>query len=91
MAHGEFLRLLQMTETGRKVDRQDSIEILDADVAKAQELDEMERTHLEVVGEASHDGLSCVECVKVSGGRVEQRESLHSRGVDFPVEVLASR
>lgn len=91
MLHGEFLRLLQMTEAGRKVERRDSIEILDADVAKAQELDEMQTAHLDEVGQTGHDDLGCAECAKVSGGRVEQRENLHSRGVDFPAEVFASR
>lgn len=80
-----------MVEAGRKVDRQDHIEVLDADVSKAQELDEMEKAHLDVASGPGCDGLDCAECAKVSGGRVEQRENLHSRGVDFPVEVFASR
>lgn len=89
--HAEFLKLLQMTEAGRKCEGRECIEILDADVVKALVLDEMERAHQGAVGEVDHDNLGCVECAKVSGGRVEQRESLHVRGVDFPVEVFASR
>lgn len=88
---GEFLRLLQMAEAGRKAEGRDHLEILDTDVSKAQELDGMQTAHLGEVGEAGHDGLSCAECAKVSRGRVEQRESLHVRGVSFPVEVFASR
>lgn len=89
--HGEFLRLLQMTEAGRKAEGRGSIEISDADVTKAQGLDEHMSAHLEAVGGAGHEALECAECAKVSGGVVELREGLHSRGVDFPVEVFASR
>lgn len=89
--HGEFLRLLQMTEAGRKCDGQECIVILDADVSTAQGLDDSERTHLEGVGESDHDGLSCPECVAVSDGKIVQRESLHARHIDFPTEVFASR
>ncbi len=89
--HAEFLRLLQMVEAGRKCEGRECIDILDADVSKAQELDDSERLHMEFVDGADHDGLGCVLCAVVSGGRVEQRESLHVRGIDFPVEVFASR
>lgn len=89
--HGEFLRLLQMAETGRKVEGRDHIEILDTDVSKAQELDGMQTAHLGKLEITGHKELDCVECAEVSRGRVEQRESLHARKIDFPVEVFASR
>ena len=91
MPHAEFLKLLQMTEAGRKCEGRECLDILDGDVAKALVLDEIERAHQGEVGQIGHDDLSCAECAKVAGSRVELRESLHTRGVDFPVDVLASR
>ena len=66
----------------------ESIAIEDVDVARGQEIDQVELGHSGAVGAEGHVGHTCVECAVVANQRAVLREGLHARGIDLPVEVF---
>ena len=87
MAHGEFLRLLQLVDASRKATGRDSMEIRDADVATADEIDNRASSHRVQSEGREHDGLQCPECQHIRSEDALLREKLFSQGQDFPMDV----
>lgn len=86
--NGEFLKLLQMTEAGRKCDGAECIRVDDVEVERALEVDALEKGHLDGVDHQAHQCQACTDCAGLALKRSELREALHAKGVDFPVEVF---
>ncbi len=86
--NGEFLRLLVLTEAGRKCDGRECIALEDADVKLATAIDALEELHKEGALADGHEPFACVDCAEVVRERAVLREGLHSRGIDLPVEVF---
>ena len=86
--NGEVLKLLLLTEAGRKVDGRERIEVGDADVVLAKAIDALEELHKPGALADGHEPFACVDCAEVVRERAVLREGLHSRGIDLPVEVF---
>lgn len=89
--NSEFLKLLQMVEAGRKCEGKACIEVVDAEVEIAKEIDALEDGHRADQTLESHLEWECVQCLALNKKIIELRESLHNRGIDFPEEILRPR
>ncbi len=86
--NAEFLKLLQMTEAGRKCEGRECIGIEDADVVRAKVIDALEESHKEGALADGHGRIACEEGAEVVRQRAVPPEGLHSRGVDLPEAVF---
>ena len=90
MPHDEFLRLLQSTEANRKCQGKDCIDVTDANVEQASVNGAMRLAHdAEAVRNGGHP-KSCPGCADIRQQEIALRETMHSQGVDFPVDVWES-
>lgn len=87
MPHAEFLRLLQLVDANRKAVGRESMEIADADVETAQEIDDRAVAHPATEDQSAHNVIDCPECQSIKTDRAMLREKLFSQGQNFPMEV----
>ncbi len=87
--YDEFLRLLRAVEAGRRCEGKECLAVTDANVAQAEELELLKKTH-----SSEHNGAdgwigACPGCEEVRQSEIALRETLHAQGVDLPVDVMA--
>lgn len=88
MPHGEFIKLLQMTEGYRACTGRDCHTIPDALVVQAQDADGLEAAHMAGDHPGTIPVIDCVGCEDMRQTKIALRETLHSQGVDLPVGVF---
>lgn len=85
---GEFLRLLQAVEAGRKCEGRECILIRDGDVDGATATDHLRLSHGSDHENTLQLGGVCPTCLEIERQENTLRESLHTQGIDMPLEVL---
>lgn len=88
--NGEFLKLLQAVEAGRKCDGKECIEVSQDDLAKAEANDTARSAH-EMGSTHGSDGAGlCPGCEESRQRDAALRETFRARRVDLPVGILES-
>lgn len=88
--NGEFLKLLNLVESGRECNGQDSFHVSEEQIATALEIDQETGTHLSSDECRTEADGGCIKCAEFKNRRIVLRERLNSEGHPFPTEVFDS-